>query len=116
MVLHLRIKRFVFLLWTISVFLLCAGSLINFHQNKIWGKPLNFELVAVKRDSKTSFKITSGENGSHGDFSMGSFIFADNDFAFAPTCNGTFRYGKTVVTGESIPLLYSALRGPPSII
>jgi hypothetical protein len=35
-----------------SVFMLCTGSLINFHQYRIWHKPLMPELVAYKRDNE----------------------------------------------------------------
>lgn len=45
-------RKLIFLPWTISVFLLCTGSLINFHQYRIWHKPLLPEFIAYKRDKE----------------------------------------------------------------
>jgi hypothetical protein len=45
-------RKLIFLPWTISVLLLCIGSLINFHQNRIWHKPLLPEFVGYKRDNE----------------------------------------------------------------
>jgi len=51
----------------IAVAIICFGSLINFHQYKIWGKPLIPNFVGYKRDiekySKTlSFSKLSRDN------------------------------------------------------
>jgi MFS-type transporter involved in bile tolerance (Atg22 family) len=48
---NLRSIRSLFVFATIvAVAMICLGSLINFHQNKIWGKPLLTQMVAIKRD------------------------------------------------------------------
>ncbi len=49
-------KIFVFL-WAVSVLWIMTGSLINFHQYKIWKRPLNIQLIAVKRDKEKVISI-----------------------------------------------------------
>ncbi|MCX6243735.1 MAG: hypothetical protein NTU98_03440 [Bacteroidetes bacterium] len=49
-------RKLIFLPWAISVAILCIGSLINFHQYRIWHKPLMPEFVATKRESEKSLK------------------------------------------------------------
>lgn len=117
MVLYRKSKSIFFLLWAISVFLLCAGSLVNFHQYKIWGKPLNFELVAVKREaSKAIIKTTADETGPQGDLTLGSFVLPET--LFSPLSAGntvTFYQGPGFV-----PVIQTAsasgLRAPPTVI
>ena len=58
-------RKLFFVPWTISVFLLCTGSLINFHQNRIWHKPLLPEFVAYKRDKEKTLDHASLENIFH---------------------------------------------------
>jgi len=43
-------NRLIFIPWAIAVCLLCTGSLINFHQHRIWGRPLLPQLIAHKKD------------------------------------------------------------------
>jgi hypothetical protein len=52
----------------IAVAIICLGSLINFHQYKIWGKPLIPQFVGIKRDVEKSGKtllITKSDKSSH---------------------------------------------------
>jgi hypothetical protein len=58
-------RKLIFIPLTIAAFLLCTGSLINFHQNRIWHKPLLPELVADKRDSEKILKNLSQTFTSH---------------------------------------------------
>jgi hypothetical protein len=58
-------RKLIFVPLTISVFLLCTGSLINFHQYHIWHKPLLPEFVAYKRDSEKTLDHVSLQNFSH---------------------------------------------------
>jgi hypothetical protein len=58
-------RKLIFLPWTISVFLLCTGSLINFHQNRIWHKPLLPEFIAYKRDKEKTLDHASLQNIFH---------------------------------------------------
>jgi hypothetical protein len=47
------------LLMGIAVAIMSVGSLINFHQYKIWHKPLIPKLIAYKRDHEDLSKIIS---------------------------------------------------------
>ena len=47
-----NLRKLIFFPWALSVAILCIGSLINFHQYKIWHKPLMQELVATKRENE----------------------------------------------------------------
>ena len=47
------------LLMGIAVAIMSVGSLINFHQYKIWHKPLIPKLIAYKRDHEDLAKIIS---------------------------------------------------------
>lgn len=86
MVLDRKSTRFVFLLWAISVCLLCVGSLINFHQNKIWGKPLISGFVAVKREADHAvIKMSPDDSGFHGFGSAEPAFDADNLSNCLPT-------------------------------
>jgi hypothetical protein len=58
-------RKLIFIPWSISVFLLCVGSLINFHQYHIWHKPLLTEFVAYKRDSEKTPDHFSLQNFFH---------------------------------------------------
>ena len=51
------IKKIFFCLWAISVLWIMIGSLVNFHQHKIWGKPLLPQLICTKRDKEQTLDI-----------------------------------------------------------
>jgi hypothetical protein len=102
-----------------AVAIICFGSLINFHQYKIWGKPLIPNFVGYKRDiekySKTiSFsKLTRDNQHLQNDFQ-------GNDCEF-PVETLRARYGSGSVIlfdcPEKEPVTHrissSGLRGPP---
>lgn len=50
-------KAILFFMMGIAVAILSVGSLINFHQYKIWHKPLIPKLVAYKRDNEKLAKV-----------------------------------------------------------
>ena len=64
-----------------AVAIICLGSLINFHQYKIWGKPLTPNFIGYKRDvekySRTlSFsKLTRYSQDLQNDFHWSNFDF-----------------------------------------
>jgi hypothetical protein len=102
-----------------AVAIICFGSLINFHQYKIWGKPLIPNFVGYKRDiekySKTFSFSKAGPNKQHlqNDFSGNDFDF----FIEIPRLHGGsgsfisfYEYENTPV---SIRVSSSGLRGPP---
>lgn len=49
-------------IWIIPVFLITFGSLINFHQNKIWGKQLMPHSFVTPRDKAKIVKIQDVKN------------------------------------------------------
>jgi len=49
-------------IWIIPVFLITFGSLINFHQNKIWGKQLLPYSFVTPRDKAKIVKIQDVKN------------------------------------------------------
>ena len=106
-------------LQAMAVAIICLGSLINFHQYKIWGKPLIPNFVGYKRDiekySKTvSYSKLTRENqhpqkDNHG-----------NDFDFpVETLRAQYGSAPVVFFGfyQPIPVTHrvssSGLRGPP---
>ncbi len=50
MIITRKRKVLFFLPWALAAFLICTGSLINFHQYKIWHNPLLPQLVIHKKD------------------------------------------------------------------
>jgi hypothetical protein len=75
------IRKLIFLPLTVSVFLLCTGSLINFHQHHIWHKPLSQEFVAYKRESEKTVGNSGVPGFSHPDPSH----FLSLDFVIQPS-------------------------------
>jgi hypothetical protein len=47
------LKSFLFL-WAAAILWIYIGSLVNFHQHKIWGRPLLPQLLYAKRDKEHS--------------------------------------------------------------
>ena len=47
------LKSFLFL-WVAAILWIYIGSLVNFHQHKIWGRPLLPQLIYAKRDKDQS--------------------------------------------------------------
>jgi len=55
---HSRVeKAILFFMMGIAVAILSVGSLINFHQYKIWHKPLIPKLIGYKRDNEKMTKV-----------------------------------------------------------
>jgi hypothetical protein len=108
-----------FCLQAMAVAIICFGSLINFHQYKIWGKPLIPNFVGYKRDvekylktasfTKASDELNKDQTGSNGfDLDLPS-----NELSLSPArCS--------VITGFLISQVPASnrvsscgLRGPP---
>jgi len=62
-----NIKFFFIFLQAIAVAIICLGSLINFHQYKIWGKPLIPTFIGYKRDIEKYSKVLSFSKFSRND-------------------------------------------------
>ncbi|MCX6282505.1 MAG: hypothetical protein NTU51_11150 [Bacteroidetes bacterium] len=52
-----NIKIFSVLFHSLAIAIIVFGSIINFHQYKIWGKPLIPQFVGIKRDVEKATKI-----------------------------------------------------------
>ena len=62
-------KRAALILWAFAVLWIYIGSLVNFHQHKIWGRPLLPQLLFCKRDKEKSFDLLHIDPASgHTDF------------------------------------------------
>lgn len=106
-------------LQAMAVAIICLGSLINFHQYKIWGKPLIPNFVGYKRDiekySKTFCfsKISGDKKNFQQNFHWNDFILPD-EIHNQNDCSGFL-----VITGLSyLPpatarITSCGLRGPP---
>jgi hypothetical protein len=49
-----KIKNIFLFLWAAAILWIYIGSLVNFHQHKIWGRPLLPQLLYAKRDKEQS--------------------------------------------------------------
>lgn len=54
---RLTIKILSLLFHSLAIAIIVFGSIINFHQYKIWGKPLIPQFVGIKRDADKSAKL-----------------------------------------------------------
>ena len=52
-----KIYNLVLSLWAVAILWICIGTLVNFHQHKIWGKPLLPELLYAKRDKEQTVDL-----------------------------------------------------------
>ena len=102
-----------------AVAIICFGSLINFHQYKIWGKPLIPNFVGYKRDiekySKTlSFsKLTRTNQHIHSDF-QGDDLDFPVGILTVPTGPGSIIFFNFLNESPvSVRVSPSGLRGPP---
>ncbi|MEI6884333.1 MAG: hypothetical protein WCO02_07590 [Bacteroidota bacterium] len=59
---HRNIKILSVLFHSLAISIIVFGSIINFHQYKIWGKPLIPQFVGIKRDGDKATKILSAGN------------------------------------------------------
>jgi hypothetical protein len=102
-----------------AVAIICFGSLINFHQYKIWGKPLIPNFVGYKRDiekySKTLSFSKSGSNDQHcqNDFSGSDFDFSVDNPRLHGGSGSLISFYQSENAPVSIRVSSFGLRGPP---
>lgn len=98
---------------------LSVGSLVNFHQYKIWGKPLLVEMIGYKRDNEKATKSFQSYNNNSG---SPSCLLVEG--AFPPSgfvggiqslpCNGfLLNPGTDHPASSSFLYPFPALRAPP---
>ena len=110
-------KPFLFL-WVVALLWICIGSLVNFHQHKIWGAPLLPELLYAKRDKEHSVDITKLIKQDFpkdlNPFTLDFFNIIPGSFSFELYC---FKSSKYIITANSILterfVLSNGLRAPP---
>jgi hypothetical protein len=101
MIMRRNKSKFLFISFqVIAVAIICFGSLINFHQYKIWGKPLIPTFIGYKRDIEKYAKVFSvSKLSGNGHFDNQYSGNADGVFA-SETC----RLGRNPVS-FTIPVL-----------
>jgi len=104
----------------IAVGLIVLGSLINFHQNKIWGKPLLSQMVAIKRDSEDLAKVfQASKNTSDGHLVVKFFASDWNIPGGSSIAAGSFACESAwCAFSERVPAFFCitspGLRAPPA--
>ena len=106
-------------LQAMAVAIICLGSLINFHQYKIWGKPLIPNFVGYKRDiekyAKTvSFaKLARDKQHLQNDFHVDDFDLPVEIFQ-GQTCSAfLIRFELAHIKPVTDRISACGLRGPP---
>ncbi len=103
----------------LAVTIICCGSLINFHQYKIWGKPLIPNFVGYKRDiekySKTlSFSKYATDNQHLQKDSHGNDIeFVTENICLIHLSSSLFTSEFSLLAPAKSRISSSGLRGPP---
>jgi hypothetical protein len=90
-----KILRSFLFLWAAAILWIYIGSLVNFHQHKIWGKALLPQLIYAKRDKDQSIdynkliKPDLPNNINPGDFDYFCAIpaFSSNGFFNSSSCD-----------------------------
>jgi hypothetical protein len=102
-----------------AVAIICFGSLINFHQYKIWGKPLIPNFVGYKRDiekqAKTaSFsKLSLDNQPQQTDFSGSDFDFPVEIPRLNVSSACSISFNLTQLIPVTTRISSNGLRGPP---
>ncbi|MBL6949768.1 MAG: hypothetical protein ISR57_03895 [Bacteroidales bacterium] len=103
-------RHFLILLpiWVIPVFLITFGSLINFHQNRIWGEQLLPYSFVTPRDKAKVLKIQDIKN-----YLTDFFVFDTQDETLL--CLPAVQVNYTIISDQSgfRLLRTSSPRGPP---
>jgi len=108
-----------FSLMTVAAAILCFGSLINFHQYKIWGKPLIPTFVGYKRDVEKNIRTVAHAPYSGDDLSLLTGFAADDaarqDNSRVPECGLRILFpdSQPVALQDLCPANVNGLRGPP---
>jgi hypothetical protein len=102
-----------------AVAIICFGSLINFHQYKIWGKPLIPNFVGYKRDiekySKTLSFSKFGHDHQHlqNDFHADSYGVPVDDILVHLNAGYLISFDLSQKVPVTARLSSCGLRGPP---
>ncbi len=103
----------------LAVTIICCGSLINFHQYKIWGKPLIPNFVGYKRDiekySKTLSlsKYSAGNNHLQKDSHGNDFAYVLENLLLKSTGSSLLTSDFSQKAPVNSRISSTGLRGPP---
>ena len=109
------------LLQVVAVAIITLGSLINFHQYKIWGKPLIPNFIGYKRDiekNARTFSIEKQSGNTGPDHSIGTDFVAliAGEQIPAPYFRTIAGYSCCDTPALPVPILAEGgLRGPPTV-
>jgi len=96
--------------WALSVLYICVGSLVHFHQYKIYGKKLVAEVVISKREHEISVK--NADAGS--DLQSGSpAVAADETITTRSAVVAFIAHLPGILPVRTCCLSNSGLRAPP---
>ncbi len=112
------VKSFLFL-WAAAILWIYIGSLVNFHQHKIWGRALLPQLLYAKRDKDQSIdycKLIKPDLPT--DLNPGNFDYSTGIPAYASTAyfnsSSSYNYILTVkITLVKRFISSDGLRAPP---
>ena len=103
----------------LAVAIICLGSLINFHQYKIWGKPLIPQFVGIKRDVEKSGKTLLITKSEKSNTSLHKHAYSTDLISFVENVRHSSGFGKYIIADLSqtipsrIPAGSVGLRAPP---
>jgi hypothetical protein len=119
MILNPKRIPILFVPWALAVAMMCIGSLINFHQHRIWHQPLLPTIIAHKKDVElTQTQLVLAKLSMDRQHPVGhDFLFAvDPEISRGVELSG-FTFTAWISHGDRIPeyLLSSSpgLRAPP---
>jgi hypothetical protein len=113
------IRRILLFFWAAILMHVAVGSLINFHQHKIWHKELLPQYFVTNRDKDKSLKILNLKHGPKilTDLQTGTFIFSSRtDFNpfFDQSCSRLIPSADAFTLPDYSPG-GNGLRAPPAI-
>lgn len=109
------------LLQVVAVAIITLGSLINFHQYKIWGKPLIPNFIGYKRDVEKNTRTfacekMSGNSGSDSAAGASFDALITGEQIPAPFHRIVSGYILSDAPAPPVPILATGgLRGPPTV-
>lgn len=116
-----RSKFFFLLFQALAVTIICLGSLINFHQYKIWGKPLLPTFIGYKRDVEKYAKVLSFSKFSRSghnlqkDFHGNGYTFPIETLCLQCGTGTVIFFGLSHQPLVSERVSPNGLRGPPVV-
>ncbi len=113
------IKILSVLFHSLAIAIIVFGSIINFHQYKIWGKPLIPQFVGIKRDAdKASILLASGNPAPANSFTQklsfhSATVLPVEITRHSSGPSGMITFDLTYKVPELRHLTASGLRAPP---